>query len=370
MRARFARVPIALAGALAALVPALPAAAATAPTISAPASRIGFGPIDITGTAPAGATVTLIEAAYIFRGDMKPAVDYDTGGTVTAKANASGHYTISRLLDSGFVFAVQAGGMRSPVIKVSIQVLPTLTVSAAGGGNVDVTVAADPGEPGLPVEVQRWTGSAWAVVASGYTDQQAVFADTLTGQGSDIQQYRAYIGGDDLDAVLPNYSATVDSTGAVVSDPIPTPPAPVPPAPVPPAPVPPAVPAAKPGDVQITKIVYDPPGADTGSNTSLNGEYVRLTNKSHTTVDLKGVTLRDAGNHTYAFTSSYRLAPGGNVYVLTGRGTNGKPSVWFRYWGRTSYLWDNTGDTATLRSATGQTMDSCRYTKGAGYTYC
>jgi hypothetical protein len=311
------------------------ASAATTPTISAPASRTGYGPITITGTAAAGATVTLIEAAYIFRGDMQPAVDYDTGGTVTAKANSSGRYSITRLLDSGFVFAVEAGGLRSPVIKVSIRVLPRLTMTAAGA----VRVTADPGQPGLPVQVQRRSGTAWVVVASGYTDQHAVYAKTLTGQGAGV--YRAYIGADPLDAVLANYSSQVSTVSTINA-----------------------------GDVQVTKIVYDSPGRDTGSTASLNAEYVRLTNKTRHTINLKNWTLRDASSHVYKFSASYSLGAGQVLYVRTGKGINGKPAANHRYWGRTGYIWNNGGDTASLRSSTGKTIDTCKYRSGSGTTYC
>jgi hypothetical protein len=352
MRLRSLFMLVASAAGLATFGLSAPASAATAPTISAPASRTGFGPITITGTAAAGATVTLIEAAYIFRGDMNPAVDYGTGGIVTATADGAGHYTIQRLLDSGFVFAVEADGLRSPVIQVSIQVLPALTVTATGNGTVNVDVAADPSQPGLPVQVQRRNGAAWVVEASGYTDQHAVFSATLTGQAPAV--YRAYIGADPLDGVLANYSDTVDSTGAVVI----------------PAPTTPTTPAPKAGDVQITKIVYDSPGRDTGSTTSLNAEYVRLTNKTGRTIDLKNWTLRDAAAHIYKFSATYSLGAGKVVYIRTGRGTNGKPSSNHRYWARTGYVWNNGGDTGTLRSSTGKTIDTCKYRTGSGTTYC
>ena len=324
-----------------------PAAAATAPTISAPAQRTGFGPISITGHATPGATVTLIEAAYLFRGDMKPAVDYDTGGTVTAEADGAGHYTIRRDLDSGFVFAVEADGLRSPTITVRMQVLPSLTVRVAGTGSVAVHVAADPGQPGLPVQVQRSVSGTWRVQASGYTDQQAVFDATLTGQGSGVQSYRAYLGGDVLDALLPHYSVRVNS---------------------PAIPGPGNPPAARAGDVHVTKIVYNPSGTDT-----LNREYLRLTNTSTRTIDLRRWTVRDASGHVYTYATSYLLAHGGTTYLHSGKGTNGRPDSRDRYWGRSGaggYVWDNTGDTATLRSSTGTTIDTCRYTAGGGTTYC
>src|SRR5689334_18788925 len=78
MRARKTALFAAL-GCAAAVGVAAPASAAEAPTISAPASRQGFGPITLTGTAPAGSTVALYESAYVFN-DFYPAPDHDRGG--------------------------------------------------------------------------------------------------------------------------------------------------------------------------------------------------------------------------------------------------------------------------------------------------
>jgi hypothetical protein len=58
------------------------------------------------------------------------------------------------------------------------------------------------------------------------------------------------------------------------------------------------------------------------------------------------------------------------MYVLTGKGTNGKPSSTYRYWGSSGYVWNNSGDTAYLRDATNKSIDSCRWTKDANVTYC
>jgi Lamin Tail Domain len=366
-RPRSAAALLAAAVGFAALAPAAPAAAATAPTIDQPAVRTGFGPITITGTATPGATVTLIEAAYVFRTDMYPAPNYDTGGVVTTVADSSGHYTIERTMDSGFVFAVEAEGVRSRVITVSIQVLPWITVSSDGSGTVNVGVVADPGQPGLPVEVQRaGSGDTWTTLTSGATGAGGAYSAVLTGQGTATQRYRAFVGADPDNAVLANYSATVDSTGAVIS-PAPTLPVATP---TTPAPKPTTPPPVAPGDVQFSKIVYNSPGADTGSNTSLNGEYVRLTNKTKQTIDLRNWTIRDASGNLYRFSSSHLLGAGKTLYVHTGKGINGRPDSAHRYWGRTGYVWNNSGDTAILRTSSNRTIDSCKWGNGTGTTYC
>jgi hypothetical protein len=127
--------------------------------------------------------------------------------------------------------------------------------------------------------------------------------------------------------------------------------------------------------VQFSKIQYDSPGTDNRSNASLVGEYVRITNKSTTTINLEKWTLRDAAWHVYTF-PKHTFGPNGTVYVHTGKGTNGKQPNGTAdsarlYQQRGAYVWNNDGDTATLRSASGRTYDTCKWTmKGSGYTAC
>jgi hypothetical protein len=343
-----------------------PAAAATAPTINAPEWRTGFGPITISGTATPGATVTLIEAAYVFRTDMNPAINYSTGEILRTVADSTGHYSLERDLDSGFVFAVEAGGLRSRTITASIRVMPWITLSSNGAGTVNLGVVADPGQPGLPVTVRL--AGATETLASGATGEGGSYSAVLTGQGTATRQYRITVGGDPSNAVLEN-STTIDSNGDVVVPPLTAPGA----TPAPTTPTTPTTPApvvVKPGDIQFSKIVYNSPGADTGSNTSLNGEYVRLTNRTTRTIDLRNWTVRDAAGHIYRISSTHLLRAGKTLYLHTGKGTNGRPDSAHRYWGRTGYIWNNGGDTAILRTSSNRTIDSCKWAAGTGTTYC
>ena len=119
--------------------------------------------------------------------------------------------------------------------------------------------------------------------------------------------------------------------------------------------------------IQITKVYYNSPGSDTGSNTSLNAEWVRITNTGTTSRYMTGWTLRDAQGHVYKF-GTFKLAAGARVYVHTGKGTN---TASHRYMQRGWYVWNNTGDKATLRRADGTWIDSCSWTSGGlGYKYC
>jgi hypothetical protein len=128
-----------------------------------------------------------------------------------------------------------------------------------------------------------------------------------------------------------------------------------------------ASPAQAANPVLIGKIQYDSPGSDTRTAASLNAEYVTIKNVTRVARSLKGWTLRDAQNHVYSF-PAFTLGAGRSVIVHTGTGTNNASNL---YWRSGNYVWNNAGDTATLKNAAGTTQDTCRWTTTApGYTAC
>jgi hypothetical protein len=119
--------------------------------------------------------------------------------------------------------------------------------------------------------------------------------------------------------------------------------------------------------VQFGVIQYDSPGTDDGSNASLNAEFVVVKNVSGGTVQLEGFSVRDASGRTFTFPAR-RLRPGRLVRLHTGRGTN---TARHEYWGQSNYVWNNGGDTATLRNAAGRVIDTCPWTStGTGKIAC
>jgi Lamin Tail Domain len=110
----------------------------------------------------------------------------------------------------------------------------------------------------------------------------------------------------------------------------------------------------------------DSPGSDDGSNSSLNKEYFTIKNSSSTTRSLTGYTVRDKANHVYKF-GTFSLCAGKSVRVHTGKGTNTSTN---RYWGRSWYVWNNTGDKAYLRNPDFVLRDSCEWGDGPGYKWC
>ncbi len=123
------------------------------------------------------------------------------------------------------------------------------------------------------------------------------------------------------------------------------------------------------GDVRFSLVQYNPPGTDRANNAGYNQEYVRITNYTTKTINLKYWTVKDRAGNTYRFGTDFYLRGLKNVYVLTGKGTDGKPSS-YRYWGRTGYIWNNTGDAAYLRTGSNKLIDSCSWGKGSGRTSC
>lgn len=127
-----------------------------------------------------------------------------------------------------------------------------------------------------------------------------------------------------------------------------------------------SAPAQAAGHVYMSKVQYDSPGSDTGSNSSLNAEWVRITNSTGSQKTLTGWTLRDTSSHGYTFPTT-TLKAGGSLRVHTGKGTN---TATDKYQQRAWYVWNNTGDTATLKTKAGTVIDTCKWGNGSGTTSC
>ena len=119
--------------------------------------------------------------------------------------------------------------------------------------------------------------------------------------------------------------------------------------------------------VKIDVIYYNPPGTDTGSNSHLNLEYIRLRNTDGIAHTLTGWTVRDPAGHVYKFPTT-TIKANSTVTLRSGAGTDG---ISTRYWQQNWYVWNNTGDTAYLRSPSGTLVDDCSYgATAASYKTC
>ena len=113
--------------------------------------------------------------------------------------------------------------------------------------------------------------------------------------------------------------------------------------------------------IRVTGISFDSPGSDTGSNSSLNAEWIRLKNTGSKGKLLTGWTIRDTANHVYKF-GTFKLRAGKSVTIHTGSGSNTASN---RYQRSGWYIWNNDGDTAKLKNKAKTTIDTCSYS-GAG----
>jgi hypothetical protein len=91
-----------------------------------------------------------------------------------------------------------------------------------------------------------------------------------------------------------------------------------------------------------------------------NQEYVKVTNKGTTAVNIKGWKITDKGKkHTYTF-PSYTLKAKSTVTLRSGKGRNSATTL---YWNKYSFIWNNhdskyNGDTAYLYNAQGKLISS------------
>ena len=111
---------------------------------------------------------------------------------------------------------------------------------------------------------------------------------------------------------------------------------------------------------------YDSPGTDDRSNASLNAEWISLINSGSRAVNLRGYTIRDAAGHVFTFGAVTIAANGGWLWLHTGTASNTARN---QYWRSSAYIWNNTGDTAYLRNASGTTVDTCTWSHRAGRTW-
>lgn len=110
--------------------------------------------------------------------------------------------------------------------------------------------------------------------------------------------------------------------------------------------------------VKIKAIYFDPPGNDSGSNSHLNKEYVVVKNTGRKAKQLKRWKLIDRGrDHTFRF-PKFKLKAGRSVKIHTGRGRDNRFNL---YWRNDWYIWNNDGDTATLKTKGGRTASRCAY---------
>jgi len=127
-----------------------------------------------------------------------------------------------------------------------------------------------------------------------------------------------------------------------------------------------AMPAQAAPSVRFAESQYNSPGDDTGSNASLNAEWVRIKNYSSSKKVLTGWTIKDKAGFRYEF-PTFTLKAGASVTVHTGSGNDSQGHV---YWDKDWYVWNNSGDKAYLRNSSGTQVDSCSWSSGGRKKSC
>jgi hypothetical protein len=99
-------------------------------------------------------------------------------------------------------------------------------------------------------------------------------------------------------------------------------------------------------DIIIAELMSDP-----GSER----EFIELWNRGDVAINLTGWTIRDLANNTFTF-PAWNLVAGGRVVVWGGGASDASGPAWTK-----ATVWNNGGDTAYLRNATGTLIDSFAY---------
>lgn len=107
------------------------------------------------------------------------------------------------------------------------------------------------------------------------------------------------------------------------------------------------------GDIAITSANFAAPSPE---KENLNEEWVEISNLGTEEVGLAGWTLEDQQNHSYRF-PDITLGAGSAVRVHTGAGTDTEEDL---YWNLGGSVWNNDGDVATLRDASGEVVSVYR----------
>ncbi|WP_161596563.1 lamin tail domain-containing protein [Salinigranum halophilum] len=98
----------------------------------------------------------------------------------------------------------------------------------------------------------------------------------------------------------------------------------------------------------LVEVNADAAGND---NENLDDEFLVFENTGTEPLDLSGWTVSDSAGHTYRLPEGLVLNPGDRLRLTTGPGTTTETTL---YWGRTSAVWNNGGDTIIVRTSGGE----------------
>ena len=101
-------------------------------------------------------------------------------------------------------------------------------------------------------------------------------------------------------------------------------------------------------------------GTDTARIISVNyldaDQWVELANQGTDLIDLSGWSLKNLENQSYTFPANFTLKPGSTAKVHSGSGSNTSSDLY-----NSALLWNELGDTATLKDAAGRIISEYNY---------
>jgi len=109
------------------------------------------------------------------------------------------------------------------------------------------------------------------------------------------------------------------------------------------------------GELSVARIHADASGND---HDNLNDEYIVFANTGSTALDISGWVITDEADHSYSVPSGTVLDPGEEITLYTGSGSDSDSSL---YWSSGRAVWNNGGDTITVRNDSGGTVLSESY---------
>jgi len=109
------------------------------------------------------------------------------------------------------------------------------------------------------------------------------------------------------------------------------------------------------GELTVAEVHPDAQGSERDNP---NDEYVVFENVGTESLDLTGWSVEDGAGYTYAFPDGFSLAVGATVTLHTGSGTDTATDI---YWGRSSAVWNNSGDTVSAFDDQGAQVLSYTY---------
>lgn len=93
-------------------------------------------------------------------------------------------------------------------------------------------------------------------------------------------------------------------------------------------------------------------------STNLTDEYLHVENRGNRTIDLSGWQIADGADHRYTVPDGVALAPGDELRIVTGSGTDDAETL---HWGASDPIWNNDGDVVRVWNTAGELVIEYTY---------